>query len=342
MTSFPRFPGLDGLRGIAVLALCGHAAEIPGFASGDRGNEVFFVLTGFLVTASLLHQRDATKSIEVGRFYLRRAARILPALGLLLVALMALTLSGHATWPRSDFLRSLPYAATCTVAIQAMSGAIAPPFRHLDVLSWGVICYLAVPLVLRATAESSARMRLLSRACLVLFGLCVTARLVLAALASNDSWPLVDLLASSHIDGFGLGLLCAVALRRGVYIPRRAVMLALPILLVCFVVPHSPWCAAAGSSAAIVATAVLILGSAGARASRFMHALDVLPIRWIGSVAFALYLWHPPLVLAFRSVNLPEPVRWAAALAASLAVATLSGLLVERPILRRFAGPPRA
>ena len=81
-----RLPGLDGLRGIAVLAVIIYHADISALAGGFLGVDVFFVLSGFLITNLLLEELTRTNTIDRANFYLRRIRRLLPALLLVLIA----------------------------------------------------------------------------------------------------------------------------------------------------------------------------------------------------------------------------------------------------------------
>ncbi|MCM3926303.1 acyltransferase, partial [Frankia sp. AiPs1] len=106
-----RNPALDGVRALAVLCvLVFHMDSLPG---GYLGVDVFFVLSGFLITGQLLAERDRTGGVSLGRFYLRRAYRLLPAFWVLaLVGLTAVVLLGIGTaGERSEFLDSLAASA---------------------------------------------------------------------------------------------------------------------------------------------------------------------------------------------------------------------------------------
>src|SRR5437764_8189485 len=81
-------PALDGLRGVAIIGVFAHHARVPFLAGGFIGVDVFFVLSGFLITALLLQEAEETRRISLRAFYIRRALRLLPALAVLLGALL--------------------------------------------------------------------------------------------------------------------------------------------------------------------------------------------------------------------------------------------------------------
>src|SRR5881394_138539 len=81
-------PSLDGLRAIAVLAVMSWHYVLPGVKGGFLGVDIFFVLSGFLITRLLVEEWELTGGIHLGRFYLRRMLRLFPALFLLLLAML--------------------------------------------------------------------------------------------------------------------------------------------------------------------------------------------------------------------------------------------------------------
>ena len=93
-------PGLDGLRALAVLAVLLYHARPQWLPGGYLGVEVFFVISGFIITRGLLKEWQDTGRISLGAFWLRRARRLLPALFLLLVSVMTYaTSSSRTSWP---------------------------------------------------------------------------------------------------------------------------------------------------------------------------------------------------------------------------------------------------
>ena len=79
-----RLPGLDGLRGIAVLAVIIYHADVSLLVGGFLGVDVFFVLSGFLITSLLIEELTRTNTVDRARFYIRRIRRLMPALFLVL------------------------------------------------------------------------------------------------------------------------------------------------------------------------------------------------------------------------------------------------------------------
>ena len=112
-------PGLDGLRGLAILPVIWHHSTprlLPGvLGKGAVGVDLFFALSGFLITTLLLRERRERGSISLGAFYARRSLRIFPLYYAVLAAYAARALTSPASFaPAAHFLRSLPYHATYT------------------------------------------------------------------------------------------------------------------------------------------------------------------------------------------------------------------------------------
>ncbi|HEX3360122.1 MAG TPA: acyltransferase, partial [Solirubrobacterales bacterium] len=85
---FPYMPGIDAMRALAVLAVFGYHAGLGWLPGGFLGVDVFFVISGYLITSLLLREFRGTGHIELARFWIRRARRLLPAVGVLIAVAM--------------------------------------------------------------------------------------------------------------------------------------------------------------------------------------------------------------------------------------------------------------
>ena len=110
----------DGLRAIAVVAVLAHHAHIPRLDGGFLGVDLFFVLSGFLITALLVQERDSSDRIDFRRFYIRRSLRLFPALLVSAAAIWAYAALVAPTELASDTLFGLPWAVTYTTDYAAM------------------------------------------------------------------------------------------------------------------------------------------------------------------------------------------------------------------------------
>ncbi len=345
-----RFAGLDGLRAIAVILVVVYHL-FPGLRvrSGFLGVDVFFVISGFLITSLLLRERAATGTIALGSFWRRRLRRLVPALALVV------TVCATAAWVVGgdvlvDLGRQLLGAATfsynwVSILDDASYFAAAQPeiFRNLWSLAVEEQFYLFWPLLLPLFLLLRRRWR-------------VTAALLLGA--ASAGWAVLALNAADPTrtyygtDTHAFGLLLGVALAFSVHaLPLRRVrpawggivgVLALAGLVVVAVLDPTPtaWTFPGALLLASALTAVIIL-VAIAPGSWFGRALDIAPLRWIGERSYGIYLWHWPLVVllaaalagATADAGVPLPVGLAA-LALTLAAAELSYRFVEQPVRR--------
>ena len=107
---FGHQPGLDGLRALSVIAVILYHGGFPWIHGGWVGVEVFFVVSGFLITSLLLDERERDGRTDLGAFWVRRARRLLPALAVMLVVVAAVTLAVGSAAQRGELRRDLPWA----------------------------------------------------------------------------------------------------------------------------------------------------------------------------------------------------------------------------------------
>ena len=161
-------PALDGVRAFAVLAVIGYHADVHSLRGGFLGVDVFFVLSGYLITALLLAEHGDAGRIDVRAFYARRARRLFPALLLVLLGVAAysgfVAFSGDRGAIRADALASLLYVQNWHLVWSGASYftafAAPSPLRHLWSLAIEEQFYLVWPLALIAllrVARSSRR-----------------------------------------------------------------------------------------------------------------------------------------------------------------------------------------
>src|SRR5689334_5147281 len=111
---FPYLPGIDALRALAVLAVFLYHAGVPWAPGGFLGVDLFFVISGYLITSLLLRDRATAGHVRLGRFWLRRARRLLPAVGVLIAVVMAVAAivePDRIAQLRGDAIASLAYFA---------------------------------------------------------------------------------------------------------------------------------------------------------------------------------------------------------------------------------------
>ncbi|WP_433201222.1 acyltransferase family protein [Dactylosporangium sp. CS-047395] len=325
-------PSLDGLRAVAlggVLVAHGMPGLLPG---GFLGVDLFFVLSGYLITALLLHEHESTGRIRLGAFWVRRARRLLPAL----VAVVAfVVLAGPRLLPeqdpgplRLDAVSALTYWANWRMIWRGgdyfTQTAAASPLQHTWSLAIEEQFYLLWPLAL-----------LLPNPRRWIAAVCLPG----AAVSTVACWLLYDPDApdrayfGSDTRATAMLIGCALAtaprMHRGIGLAGAAV-LAAAMVLVKGQMPllyHGGFLAVAAAAAAVVAAPPAFLAAAA--------------LRWVGRVSYGGYLWHWPLfaVLNADRTGLTGPRLFALRVAATLAVAAVSFYALEQPARRLRPAP---
>jgi len=345
----PYLPGIDALRAFAVLAVFLYHAGAGWMPGGFLGVDVFFVISGYLITSLLLSERRRTGTVRLGQFWLRRARRLLPAVGVLIAVTMivaAIDEPGRMTELRGDAISSLAYVANWHFVFEHQSyfDQFQRPslFRHLWSLSVEEQFYLFWPIVFAAGMAFFGRRRLLVG---VLAG-------ALASLAL--AWILFDPHDTARVyygtDTHASGLLIGVALAL-VWSPgslRRAKpgrwcgpaldvvgVLGLAYVVLAFLHVHDYDLALfhGGYLWLALATAAVIAVVAHP-AARLGDLLAQPPMVWLGLRSYSFYLWHWPVLALTRpglDVSLPRGVLIPLQLLATLVLADLSYRFVELP-----------
>jgi peptidoglycan/LPS O-acetylase OafA/YrhL len=339
--SFRQSRALDGVRALAILlVLSFHFAEYSSlvryFRAGYIGVDVFFVLSGFLITTLLIRERMANGAISIPAFYARRALRLFPALiaSIILAVVLASTFAPPGM-ERATF-EGLPW-----VVFYASDFA---KLGHLGLLggTWSLAIeeqfYLVWPWVLLmflAICRGKRRLGIMA--------------LTLALLAVLDmlwSAHLGDIRAYFTLDGHAMGLLAGAALalawngstkwRFGSAAKRlfqsTAVVAVLGLLLVPVLVRNQPL----ALTLATVLTVLLIPALLGAPSGPMHSLFSSRPAVWIGKRSYGLYLYNLIVLYTFMTYNAGHmKLMHAACFVVTFAIAALSYKYVEQPFLRR-------
>lgn len=317
-------PGLDGLRGVAIgLVFVGHlfAVDSAGRALSVVGVTLFFTLSGFLITALLVGERADTGRVAWPRFYRRRAARLLPALVVMLAVVGTLqTVTGLTSWSISAAV--LGYVANWPLA----NGADYWLLVHTWSLGVEEQFYLVWPVVLLV----SFRWR---RGPLVVasVGLVASALWRLIAWISGAGMARVYFGADMHLDALLVGCLLALLCHYGVRltVPRPVLAVLATGFAVAAIVSYSPT-----ARAVWIPTVVPWLTFGGIVVACSSTGWLTSPVlRYLGRRSYGLYLWHYPLagIAGDRFDIIPM---WLA-IGLAFVIAETSWRLVERPFLRR-------
>jgi len=351
-------PGLDGLRAIAVAAVFLYHSRIDWLPGGFLGVDLFFVLSGYLITSLLLVEWEARNRIDLRRFWLRRARRLLPAL--VVVVLASLVLSAifarqDLAHTRSDVISSLFYFQNwhLIAANHSYFNLMGNPslLNHLWSLAVEEQFYIVWPLLLVPCLVLVGRKRL---PMIVIAGIAASAALmwILYNPGSDPSrvYYGTDTRAFLLLMGILLALVWPwiVRMRRAVPLLELFGIAALvgSVLLFRQMQEFNPTLFRGGDLAAAFCFAVLVAAVAHPKTG-IGEALGVAPLRWVGERSYGIYLWHWPIIVLFAGVNSRPSVGIVVAEAAVvLAAAELSFRFVEQPIRtgtlqRRLAKHPR-
>lgn len=329
---------IQALRAVAVSAAVLFHAKVPGLSGGFFGVDVFFVISGYLITGLLLRELDETGRIDLARFWTRRAWRLLPnAIAVLLVCIVLVGTIGHAADLRpvsQDALAALLYVANYRFAWRSVDyfddNAANSPVLHFWSLSVEEQFYAVWPLVLLGLWYAAANRR---QWLLAGVGLVVAASFVAALLWLSQSLPDAFFRTEARIWQLGVGAIAAVIsqyyrLAQGRLGPARVlgwlgVGLGLSGLHV-----H----AGAQTVFAVVptlATAVLLVSGSGSGERRLV-SLPV--VQWLGARSYSIYLWHWPVLVFSGAVGSAHPLAVPLAIVAIVGVSAVAYASIEQPL----------
>jgi peptidoglycan/LPS O-acetylase OafA/YrhL len=342
---------IEGLRAVAViLVVLDHIGSWP--RAGFVGVDVFFVISGFLITGLLLNESELRGRISIHNFYERRARRILPAaLTVLFSSLLAAHLVFRGTRVKDalvdiywalGFSANIHFADIGTDYFQVnRPPSLVQHFWSLAVeeqfyLVWPLVMLIVLTLIRRRTSTTAGRSALLvivGAGTVTSFGWAMhqTAHFPAAAYFSTPvrAWEL------------GTGALVAVAAARFPSIPQglgrargplSALGLAGIVAGALFVTPNSGF-PAPSAALPVLATALVIVAGIGAPLHRWTGALTNRATTYIGRVSFSLYLWHWPVIVVVGAL-IPKPatVYYPVVLMAAAALTIFSYHFIESPL----------
>ena len=350
-------PGLDGIRALAVIGVLLYHGDFNGLRGGFLGVDVFFVLSGFLITSIILEEYNNSGRIDFGKFYLGRARRLLPALLLMLLIVgmaTAIFYRDAAHQFASDALASIFYVNNwwyifADQSYFAFTGR--PPFlKHLWSLSveeqfyliWPAIAYLCVrKFGRRGVALLAAMVAVLSTAWMLYLT-------VINGYPDFTDPSRAYFGTDTHIAGLLVGALLATfwrpaRLTAGISKNYRILGTTLGVLAALAIIAvflrageFSPWLYRGGFLAIAAVTAILIACAThpGLPLGRWIGAQ---PWRYIGQRSYGLYLWHWPIFMVTRpmlDIEMDGLTLLILRLALTFVITEASFRLIELPIKR--------
>ncbi len=313
-------PGLDGIRAIAVLAVLVFHSALPWLPGGFLGVDVFFVLSGFLITTLLLQEVERTGRIHFRTFYLRRARRLLPALFLVFIASAVLAVifaPDAAARLREDIVASTFYVGNWwnILSDQSYFQAVGRPpmLQHLWSLGLEEQFYLIWPAVLVFVFRKAGRDRV--RKVALIGALASTVWMLILSFVmgmptDNDPSRLYfgsDTHAMTILAGAALATVWRPRslprqLAPGPKITLTAIgTLALAVMFWCFAtLDESSALLYRGGFLLFAAVSVIVIAIATHPAVAMSKVLGIKPLVYLGKRSYGLYLWHWPIFLVLR------------------------------------------
>jgi len=339
--SVERIPALDGVRGVAVLAVFGSHAGVPGLSLGGVGVDVFFVLSGYLITTILINEIVRSGTISPPRFYLRRIRRLTPALLLLTVLYVLVapfawserSTAEHAGLSALSFLYLMDYARAFWIGHN--------PLVHTWSLAVEEHFYLVWPFALLAVARWVPVRHWLK----VLAVAYLAATLWRCVSVDLFGWPATYFRFDSRLSALILGSVLAALLRGETTARERSLWTLGLVAGACLIsaLAIRSYGGAEGTGAwatlGIALTEAVSLAVILAVVERHREGTPTLLTRalsgaamvYVGQISYGLYLFHHPLTYWLYGHH--WTVVLAISLPAALGLAALSYHLVERPVL---------
>ncbi len=357
-----RMPALDGIRAIAVAAVLLYHAELTAFQGGFLGVDVFFALSGFLITRLLVGEFQKTGSIFLKEFYVRRARRLLPALLAVIVFVVAVTAilvqdAAHQT--REDAVAALVYVSNWWFIVSEQSyfqtWGRPPLLQHLWSLAIEEQFYLVWPIVVGVVLKT------VGGTALVLIGLIgsLASSASMAWMAWHRDYPESADASRAYFgtDTHSMGLLLGAALgaagrsadlvatpslRR--WMPNVSAAALLLLLASFYFIGENSRALYLGGFLAISIVTVVLIYSTTHHSNPTSLLLSSGLFRWIGDRSYGLYLWHWP-IYAITRPGVDIPLTGAACvgfrLAVTVMVAQASYILLETPFRTGLIGRRR-
>ncbi|HEX3252539.1 MAG TPA: acyltransferase [Pyrinomonadaceae bacterium] len=335
-------PALDGLRGIAILAvLAFHTHHIFNWSilnGGNVGVDIFFVLSGFLITVLLIEEWQGNGRISLKGFYWRRVLRLVPALVILLVILYLFANVFLSATEAADTRRGIPiaffYASDFALAfLQLRLGAL----QHTWSLAIEEHFYLVWPLFLVAALKLGASRKQLV---VITLTLAVASAVYRAVLHQLGALPVrtyygIDTRADALLIGCATGMCMCWGFFRARSFRLWVVPAVLSIITMMFATSYAtPFMHLGGFTLLAMASAAVIVWVMLAPTSYLRRFLEFGPLVWVGRISYGLYLWHYPIFKGGSLLRVGWPLQLLIALTATFAVTSLSYYLIERPTLR--------
>ncbi|WP_370246322.1 acyltransferase family protein [Jiangella sp. DSM 45060] len=358
------------MRAVAVLLVLAYHAGLPLVSGGFVGVDVFFVISGFLITGLILREVESTGRLRLGRFYARRIRRLLPATAVVLAATAALTmlLLPPLRWPSvaGDIAASATYVVNWRLAADSVdylaAGDAPSPVQHFWSLAVEEQFYLLWPVLILALVWWRRRRRGGSVRRTLLAGLAVVAvpsfawsvHLTAASpgaayfVSTTRAWELaagaavaigarrlerLPVWLAGALAGGGLAAVGWAALSYDAATAFPGAAALVPVLGTAAVIAAGVATPSGTVPGRLLGSAPLRVFAGGLASTLPTRLLGSAPLRWVGGLSYSLYLWHWPLLLAASALwGALSPSQGTLVVLAAFGPAWLTHRLVEAPI----------
>jgi peptidoglycan/LPS O-acetylase OafA/YrhL len=338
-------PALDGMRGYAVPAVILYHAQIPFFQGGFIGVDIFFVLSGFLITSLLVREFYSQHHIDLKSFYVRRILRLGPALGVFLASFVALSLLMlGAEQARSNIIETL--IALFYFTNWAWAFHLHPP--HFLAHTWSLAIeeqfYMIWPMLLIALLRLIRSHRIMISTIVLLLLSCWLTRILLAVggASLDHLYNGLDTRGDKLLTGCLLGIILSsnlISMYRQSQLERMLKFIsplsALILLLGSIAMRwQSLYMYYYGFLVIELSVSIIILDIFFSRKSMVNRLLLMKPVVWLGRISYGLYLWHFLILSTMRALGFWRINVMIGGTCFAFLVASASYYFVERPVLK--------
>ena len=340
-------PGLDGLRGIAVLiVMIYHGCFFLNdyFPGGIIGVDIFFVLSGFLITSLIVREFINTSSFSFSNFYIRRFLRLAPAL---LLVLLFVSLINVVIFDKEKLISNLAAVSITLFSASNFSTMLAIHDINYLATTWSLSIeeqfYLIWPVTLFILLRTIHNRFVLAA---VVFGLTLFAGWVRLYMMNGDySWQRLYYGSDTRMVALMIGCVLGIVLSFDLLSPRlkdvaaKWLTIVSPLGVIClplislYITPYNKstyW----GFFAVEIITAIFILDISINNRSIVRRLLSMKWLCWIGSISYGLYLWNYLLILLFMRLEFDAFQIVIMGTLATLLIATSSFYFIEKPFLK--------
>ncbi|QGG40300.1 acyltransferase family protein [Aeromicrobium yanjiei] len=335
---------IEGMRTIAVGSVLIAHAGVPFMAGGFVGVDVFFVLSGFLITGLLAREVSRTGRVSLSTFWARRMKRLLPASATVLVFSALVTYFFLPITQRKDFGGDIISAAAYVVNWRLADRGVdylaedigQSPVQHYWSLAVEEQFYVVWPILMLVIGLVAAKRW--KRGAFVVLGLATVASFAYSVQQTADSPATAYFVTTTRIWELGIGALLALAANQVDRLPSvlRAIGGWVGIALIAyavFVFDESTTWPGANALVPTVGAALMIASGLSPTPGSPQRLLSIKPMVWIGGLSYSIYLWHWPILVAAQAERPDMRLRYLVLLMVlSIVPAYLSNRFIENPV----------